>query len=97
MPALSGPAWHRKHPTGHRGGRPVTDRIGQRYGRLVVVGRSKGDRLQNAQWLATCDCGVTVIVRGYNLANGNTRSCGCLGAETQARNLALGRGPKVAA
>jgi hypothetical protein len=52
------------------------------FGRLYVIGLSDIiDRL--AYWLCKCSCekGNIVIVRGSNLRNGTTKSCGCLSAE----------------
>ena len=57
--------------------------IGQRYGQLVVIGAagnlkradgSKGSSL----WELQCDCGNRTVALAGKVANGNTRSCGCL-------------------
>lgn len=40
---------------------------------------SSGNR--QVQWRCRCNCGKEVIVRGVNLRNGNTKSCGCLATE----------------
>lgn len=56
--------------------RSIKTEIGNRYGHLLVVeyvGSSNG----YAEWQCLCDCGQKVIVRGSNLRNGNTQSCGC--------------------
>ena len=55
------------------------DRVGQRYGKLVVVGReqSKG----RVRWVCRCDCGNTKAVLGESLAAKRTFSCGCLHRE----------------
>lgn len=55
----------------------LIERTGHRYGRLVVLGKSPAPRM----WRCRCDCGVGVLVSGSNLANGATRSCGCLASE----------------
>lgn len=57
------------------------DRIGIRYGRLVVI--SFAGVIQNGfnsstTWFCKCDCGKEIIVRGCHLPNGHTKSCGCL-------------------
>lgn len=56
----------------------AVDRMGDRYGRLVVVARAENGRNGSARWVCDCDCGTTITARGANLANGATRSCGCL-------------------
>lgn len=59
------------------------DITGNRYGRLTVIKRVLiSDK--RARWECKCDCGETTVVRGSSLRNGNTRSCGCLRAETRA-------------
>jgi hypothetical protein len=54
------------------------DLSGQRYGRLTVRGKVKNDVPGRTRWLCVCDCGNTTMVIGKHLANGNTKSCGCL-------------------
>lgn len=56
------------------------DRTGDRYGRLLVMGRARS-RSRRVAWLCRCDCGTEVEVRGDLLIRGNTRSCGCLQRE----------------
>lgn len=64
-------------------GTPRKNIIGQRFGRLVVIGlcdewSKGGHRLVQIR----CDCGtVKSMVRG-GLINGRTKSCGCLRSET---------------
>jgi len=69
----------------HRRG-PFVDRMGQRYGRLTVIGfagveRSKACR--HAKWIVRCDCGNEKTVLGHALHSGNTQSCGCLWLDHQ--------------
>lgn len=47
--------------------------IGDRFGRLLVVGHYEGK-----YWSCVCDCGTEKKVREDSLENGTTRSCGCL-------------------
>jgi hypothetical protein len=49
---------------------------GRRYGALVVTGYCSKPRARGAYWFCTCDCGAQKVVRGKNLASGNTVSCG---------------------
>ena len=60
------------------------DLTGKRYGRLVVIERTKNKGSKTA-WLCKCDCGNEKIVTGDGLNRGNTKSCGCLSKEI-ARN-----------
>lgn len=62
------------------------DLIGQKFGRLTVIGREKNNKDGRATWRCNCDCGNETIVLGKSLRNGNTRSCGCLHIETAATN-----------
>jgi hypothetical protein len=59
--------------------------LGQRFGRLMVIARAdKKVANGNIQWL--CDCGRQIIVDGYRLRSGQTRSCGCLRQATSREN-----------
>lgn len=60
--------------------------MGERYGRLVVVGEAERTHKGRAQWACLCDCGETKIVTSENLRRGSTQSCGCLGAEQRIAN-----------
>jgi hypothetical protein len=55
----------------------LIDLIGQRFGRLVVTARAD-DMDRKPGWLCRCDCGNWKAVRGSDLRNGATQSCGCL-------------------
>lgn len=56
----------------------IIDEIGNRYGRLTVIEMVNLDKKQGAFWKCKCDCGTYTIVRGTQLRNGKTSSCGCL-------------------
>lgn len=61
------------------------DMTGQRYGRLIVLGRSPEVRRdKHIQWLCRCDCGQDTTVIGHLMRRGHTRSCGCLMVEAAA-------------
>ena len=60
------------------------DLIGQRFGRLTVVGFA-GFRNRTGVWNCKCDCGNTVEVRTGDLKSGNTKSCGCLREENRSK------------
>lgn len=46
----------------------------KKYGKLTI---DYYDELQG-MYICKCDCGNVISVKGYNLNNGNTQSCGCL-------------------
>ena len=58
----------------------LKSRIGQRFGKLVVLKRTNKKHNQNGEkyYLCQCDCGNTTLVRWSNLIHGNKISCGCL-------------------
>lgn len=57
----------------------LTDRMGERYGRLLVVGRApnKSDKDTNARWKCACECGRETVQYGQDLKKGKVVSCGC--------------------
>lgn len=55
----------------------VNDLTGQRFERLTVIERDCNDRGNGAYWICKCDCGNYNVVRGAELRNGHTKSCGC--------------------
>jgi hypothetical protein len=62
----------------------LIDRTGQRYERLLVLGRApKADNPKdtNARWHCKCDCGRLTIAYGGDLARGKVKSCGCFDAD----------------
>lgn len=66
----------------------LIDLTGQKFNRLRVVARFVGKR---QHWICICGCGEYVVVRGGDLKNNNTMSCGCLAREVlRNRNLTHG-------
>lgn len=70
-------------------GRPIIDRVGNRYGRLTVLSKAGADKHRRIMWLCQCECGKTVIVRGGSLQSGGTQSCGCLRNERVREAISL--------
>lgn len=58
--------------------RCLSDMVGKRFGRLVVIGRATPVGEKPVKWLCQCDCGKQVSVVTYSLKKGLTKSCGCL-------------------
>ena len=54
----------------------LIDLTGKRFGRLVIIAYA-----QDQRWSCVCDCTAPVVVRGYSLRRGHTKSCGCLRTE----------------
>lgn len=57
------------------------DITGQRFGRLVVIGRAGHSKNRRVLWNCQCDCGQRRVVAGVSLRRGDTKSCGCLSRE----------------
>ncbi len=55
----------------------LIDLTGMKFGRLTVLKRSSRQG-RVIWWECVCECGVWKEVRGFNLRNGSTKSCGCL-------------------
>jgi hypothetical protein len=71
----------------------LINRIGDRYGRLVVISRAKNKISPQGQaktyWNCLCDCGNTIVVSANDLRSGHTRSCGCYAAEVRGMSQKL--------
>ena len=62
-------------------GRPLSvDLMGQRYGRLTVIGRAP-NKGKKVCWWCRCDCDMLVSVQTFDLIFGKSQSCGCYRAE----------------
>ena len=67
------------------------DLIGQRFGRLLVIGEAPSavslSGRTATRWLCRCDCGNEIVVRSQGLSDaGRTRSSGCLRKEIATRH-----------
>lgn len=66
------------------------DLTGQKFSRLTAIERHlPNSQNGNCMWLCQCDCGKKVVVDGYSLRKGITRSCGCLRKDI-AHDIAMG-------
>jgi hypothetical protein len=59
----------------------LTESVGKRFARLVVIRVLERDRHGRVQWLCRCDCGIEKVIRASHVSVGATRSCGCLRTE----------------
>ena len=62
------------------------DITGERFGRLLAVGRTHNIGKYTA-WLCECDCGNITSVIAWDLLSGHTRSCGCLRKGVDGKDL----------
>ncbi len=54
------------------------DLTGQQFGRLTAIARLPPHGKNTAlMWACQCECGGSIVVRGTDLTNGHTMSCGC--------------------
>lgn len=63
------------------------DLVGRTFGRLTVLARGDNTPRGQARWLCKCVCGKTLVVMGWSLKSGRTRSCGCLQRELAGKKL----------
>jgi hypothetical protein len=66
----------------------LIDRVGHKYGRLLVVSRAsnKSEKDTNARWNCRCECGNESIAYGGDLQRGKVISCGCWNAEQRIKH-----------
>lgn len=57
------------------------DLTGQRFGRLMVIGREGYTNARAIIWSCKCDCGKMTKSTRANLVSGHMKSCGCLKRE----------------
>lgn len=60
--------------------------VGQRFGRLTVVGPTEKRRGRAVVWECRCDCGNTAYTLLSSLKNGGKKSCGCIIRERMEEN-----------
>lgn len=68
--------------------RLTKDETDKTYGRLVVL-EYDFNRDNEVWWKCRCECGNIVSVRGADLRSGNTKSCGCVKSEGEARIIKI--------
>lgn len=61
----------------------VVDITGRSYSRLTVI---KLDHIDGqARWLCRCTCDKVIVVAGFDLRSGHTKSCGCWKSEVTSK------------
>jgi hypothetical protein len=69
-------------------GRPSRNLTGESHGRLFVVGLSNHVK-DRRYWWCLCSCGNSKEIVTANIANGHTKSCGCLREEAKKASIAF--------
>jgi len=60
----------------------LIDLNGRKFGRLTVLTRApRNYNKRHPVWICECTCGEVRFIVGFNLRNGNSRSCGCVWKE----------------
>lgn len=54
----------------------LQDLTGLQFNKLLVLGFLSKNSKSQTRWLCRCECGTLTVVRGGNLKNGHTKSCG---------------------
>ena len=66
-------------------GRRLSVKLGERYGRLLVVTREENSKRGQARWTCQCDCGNSCVSVSAYLAGGLKKSCGCMTKELRSK------------
>lgn len=74
----------------------IIDLTGKKFCRLTVK-EKHGSRNGRPMWLCQCECGNITIVKGSYLANGDTKSCGCLKKEPRIKTHRMSKTPEYVA
>ena len=61
--------------------RGISMKIGDRFGRLLVLEPRQAGCINKRKWLCKCDCGSIKVIRERMMKRGQVRSCGCLRKE----------------
>lgn len=65
--------------------------VGQKYGRLLVIGYAGKDKYERTRWECLCDCGNEKVISAHSLRQGATKSCGCLYEKTEKPGARYGK------
>ena len=68
----------------------LCDLTGQRFGKLLVIGREGATPSGYALWRCRCACGREIVVESRRLRRGSIKDCGC-GNKCQMRRDLTGR------
>lgn len=65
------------------------DITNQKFGLLVAKTNVGSNSQGSAMWECQCSCGNKIIVRGMDLRNGHTSSCGCLNSKGEQKIIEI--------
>lgn len=65
----------------------VINEIGNKYGRLIVIGKGTSTKDRHIKWKCQCECGNIIEARGNDLRQGKIQSCGCLLQESRGQSV----------
>ena len=65
------------------------DLVGRRFGKLTVLAEHPERKCHEIMWVCKCDCGNTKVIRGNNLRQGKSTTCGCSTIKHGMRNTRL--------
>lgn len=68
-------------------GRPKTNLLGKKFGRLEVINDTNKSNHYGAFWVCRCECGKEIETQAYVLNRGSVQSCGCLASEACSKAL----------
>lgn len=76
-----------------KGGRPLVDMTGHRFGSLTVMEIVEFPSIQATVWAAQCDCGREILVTRSHLKTNGLTHCGCLSRKYKPGTLGIGGKP----
>ena len=59
----------------------ASEHIGEKYGKLTIIDYVLNENESLYYYKCKCECGNETTVKGANLFNGNTTSCGCINSK----------------
>lgn len=65
----------------------VRNLMGQKFGRLTVIGIDDSKDTRKTFWICECECGNIISTRSDRLTRGGVKSCGCYKKEQSAINV----------
>lgn len=63
-----------------------SDLTGKRFGRWTVISRAENTPEGKSRWNVKCDCGNERTVTRRSLANGTSKSCGCMAKDLNTKH-----------